>query len=567
MPILDVQDGELEKLRHRIAELEASEAKHAETESALQRRNRELALIHRASQAVNSALTLDRVLSTLLEEVRHLMDVIACSAWLVDPETDELVCQQATGPHNEIVRGWRLAPGEGIGGQTVRSGQHLIVPDTQADERYFAGVDEITGLALRSILSIPLRVKEDVIGVIQAVDTQVNRFSTADLELLEPLAATAAIAIENARLYEKIRELWMFNENIVQSMEEGILLEDATGYITFVNPKGAQLLGYSPEELVGRHWSTAVAPEHLPQVESESAKRTQGVTSRYETVLLTKDEHRVPVIVSARPLFDQDRFTGVLSVFTDITEHKQMEQYMLRTERLAAMGHVSAELAHEIKNPLQVLCSHLELVLDFGLNPDEREEYLHFCRQEVEHLVEITGRVLSFAQPAGDVLTSTSITSLVKRAFALVSHPLQLAHVRVTTDIPTDLPPISVVPERIIQVLFSVMINAGETMPDGGDIHITARTDGKTITLTLTSTAPPIAPEHIERIFDPFFSAKPDGTGLSLFISHSIIEQHGGTISVRNQKDGRGVVFTITLPVAHLVENDSKSIHPLVVTL
>lgn len=560
MPTLDVQDSELEKLRDRIAELEASEAKHAQTERALQRRNRELALIHRASQAVNSALTLDRVLTTLLEEVRHLMDVIACSAWLIDPETDELVCQHATGPHNEIVRGWRLAPGEGIGGQTIRSGQNLIVPDTHTDERYFAGVDQATGLALRSILSIPLRVKDHVIGVIQAVDTQVNRFSTADLELLEPLAATAAIAIENARLYEKIRELWMFNENIVQSMEEGILLEDATGHITFVNPKSAKLLGYPREELIGQHWSIAVAPEHLPQVESESAKRIQGVTSRYETVLLTKDEHRVPVIVSARPLFDQERFTGVLSVFTDITEHKQMEQYMLRTERLAAMGHVSAELAHEIKNPLQALSSHLELVLDFGLNPDEREEYLHFCRQEVEHLVEIAGRVLSFAQPAGDVLSSTSVTSLVKRTFALVSHPLQLAHVRVTTDIPTDLPPILVVPERIVQVLFNVMINASEAMPDGGDIHIAACADGKTVTLTLTSNAPQIPPEHIERIFDPFFSTKSDGTGLSLFISHSIIEQHGGTISVRNQTDEQGVVFTITLPVVRLTLTDEQNV-------
>ena len=125
-----MENRELEKLRHRIAELEASEAKHAQTEKALQRRNRELALIHRASQAVNSALTLDRVLTTLLEKVRHLMDVTACSAWLIDPETGELVCQQATGPKSEIVRGWRLAPGEGIGGQTVRSGQNLIVPDT-----------------------------------------------------------------------------------------------------------------------------------------------------------------------------------------------------------------------------------------------------------------------------------------------------------------------------------------------------------------------------------------------------------------------------------------------------
>ena len=90
------------------------------------------------------------------------------------------------------MRGWRLAPGEGIAGQTARSGESLVVPDTQADERYYEGVDQQTGLSLRSILSVPLKVKEDVIGVLQVVDTEANRYSLTDLDVLEPLAAAAA---------------------------------------------------------------------------------------------------------------------------------------------------------------------------------------------------------------------------------------------------------------------------------------------------------------------------------------------------------------------------------------
>ncbi len=175
--------------------------KRRQAENALRQRHRELALLNQAGQAFSSTLDLDQVFVTILEEVRRLMRVIACSIWLIDPETGELVCQQATGPKNEIVRGWRLLPGEGIAGWVAQNGVSLIVPDTLADERYCKAVDEQTELWLRSIATIPLRVNQDVIGVLQAVDTAVGRFDTQDLALLEPLVAAASIAIENARLY------------------------------------------------------------------------------------------------------------------------------------------------------------------------------------------------------------------------------------------------------------------------------------------------------------------------------------------------------------------------------
>jgi GAF domain-containing protein len=171
-----------------------------------EREQRELAeALAEAAAVVGSTLNLDQVLATVLEEVRHLLDVVACSVWLVEPEADELVCRQAVGPQSEVVRGWRLALGEGLAGWVARNGESLTVSDARADERHFKGVDHKTGLVLRSILSVPLRVKESVIGVLQVVDTEVERFGSAELALLEPLATTAAIAIENARLYEQAR--------------------------------------------------------------------------------------------------------------------------------------------------------------------------------------------------------------------------------------------------------------------------------------------------------------------------------------------------------------------------
>ncbi len=188
--------------------------------------NENMALLNQASQALSSTLDLDKVLLTVLDEVRRLLGVVASSVWLTDSETDELVCWQATEPQGEIVRGWRLAPGEGLAGWVAHAGESLIVPDIRTDERYFGGVDQSTGLNIRSIVSVPLRVREDVIGVLQVVDANVGRFKPADLELLEPLAATAAIAIENARLYAEEQQRAMALSQALDQQQELDRLKD-----------------------------------------------------------------------------------------------------------------------------------------------------------------------------------------------------------------------------------------------------------------------------------------------------------------------------------------------------
>ena len=187
-------------------QLEREITEHKRAEEALRRRNRELALLNRMGRVFSSTVDLDQVLVAVLEEVRRLLDVVACSIWLADPETDGLICRQSIGPQSEAVRGWRLAPKEGLAGWVTHTGDSIIVPDTQADGRYFDGVDERTGLGLRSVISVPLRAKNDVIGVLQATDTEPGRFTTADLTLLEPLAAAAASAIDNAELVETLRQ-------------------------------------------------------------------------------------------------------------------------------------------------------------------------------------------------------------------------------------------------------------------------------------------------------------------------------------------------------------------------
>ncbi len=175
-------------------------------EEALQTRTRELALLNNASRAFASSLELDQILTSVLDHVRQIIGIVACSIWLVDQKSGNLVCREVASPKNDIVRGWRLAPGQGLARWVVQHRESLNIPNIQTDKRHFKGLDKQTSLQLRSILGVPLRTKNEVFGVLLLVDEAQNRFSPDDTRLAESLASLAAIAIENARLYKQTQQ-------------------------------------------------------------------------------------------------------------------------------------------------------------------------------------------------------------------------------------------------------------------------------------------------------------------------------------------------------------------------
>ncbi len=332
-PLRDA-DGEIKA----VGGVSVDVTERKQVEEALRKRNLDLEVFNRAARAFSSTLDLDHVLATTLEEIRNALGVAACSVWLLDRDGRALVCRQATGPERDRVRGWRLEQGKGeqgkgIVGWVVAHGESLVVPDTRTDERHYKTVDQEIGFELRSILSVPLRAAQGVIGAIQVLDTQVGRFTDADLALIEPLAATAAVAIENARLYEEAERLRAFNANIVNSIGEGISIIDTDGRFLFVNPRGAAIIGYTPEEMIGQNWRSFVSSEALALTEAEAANRLQGVAGQYETYGTARDGRHVPLIASSRPIFEAGRVIGTLSAFVDITELKRAEE---ERERLIA---------------------------------------------------------------------------------------------------------------------------------------------------------------------------------------------------------------------------------------
>jgi PAS domain S-box-containing protein len=177
-----------------------------QVEASLLWRNRELALLSQSTQAFNASLDQEETLTTILEAIRYLLEITACRVWLVDKETGGLVCQQVNEQGSRVILDRHLTTGKGLAGWVAQHNESVIVPDIRIDERPFQEIDPQIDKDIHAVLSIPLRVKQKVIGVLQALDTIPDRFTHADLELLEPLALTAAMALENARLYEQAQQ-------------------------------------------------------------------------------------------------------------------------------------------------------------------------------------------------------------------------------------------------------------------------------------------------------------------------------------------------------------------------
>ncbi len=316
-------DAEHLRLMQTAADQMALAMRNAQNFDAQQRAATRQATLYRVLSAVSQQLDPVKVTQSAVETIAALTGWAHVNIALPDAERAHWIIQGAGGALAPL-EGMTRPIGAGIIGRVFRTGVTQCVADVLTDPDYIAAHP-----AIRSELATPLRRGGSIIGVLNIESDHPGAFGAEEAQLAESLADAVALALDNARLYEETERLGAFNENIVQSMEEGILIEDATGTITFVNPRTEALLGYAPGELIGRHWSTIVAPEMIARVEEEVGQRPQGVASRYETVLLTKRGARVPVIVGARPAFRSGRFNGVLSVFTDITERKQAEERLV----------------------------------------------------------------------------------------------------------------------------------------------------------------------------------------------------------------------------------------------
>ena len=368
-------------------------------------------------------------------------------------------------------------------------------------------------------------------------------------------------SLEDITERRRADEAHLLLASIVKSSDDAIIAETMDGAIVSWNSGAEKIFGYQAEEVIG-HSLTILQPDDRKEESGRILVRIKNGerVDHYETVRIRKDGKQIDVSLSISPIIDATgEVIGVSMIARDVSEHKRLEQSILRMERLSAMGKVTASLAHEVKNPLQAIQSNLDLLLDFSLEESERQECLELCRREAESLIEITQRMLVFSRPDQSTYRELSIAQIWADTLALVGHTLQNARVAVNTDIPAELPEVRGAPHQLRQVFLNLVLNSVEAIESEGTISLVARQNGDQLVINVANDGPPIPAEHLERIFEPFFTSKPGGAGLGLFISHNILQGHGGTLQVENLEAGNGVVFTLTLPVALMPANQVSS--------
>jgi signal transduction histidine kinase len=333
----------------------------------------------------------------------------------------------------------------------------------------------------------------------------------------------------------------------VDAIEEAISLVDADGRILRVNRTLADWLQMPAAQLLGQPCCRVLDDCGKPPAYCPHAQLMVGRDKIYRAEI--ESEHlKRSLHFTSYPLFDAEHhFLGAVNVLKDISVERDLQAQLIQSEKMAATGRLAASIAHEVNNPLQGIQGSLELAHTFRGDVDKQERYLSLAKGEVDHLVATVQRMLDFYRPAKGTRTEQELNVLLQDVLALTAKRIQSGQVQIEFAPKENLHTVQVVGNQIKQVFLNLILNAVESMPQGGTLRIQARRQEGGVAIQFQDTGIGIAPEHIDKIFEPFFTTKPNGTGLGLGVSHNIIAHHGGRLTVASAL-GRGSTFTVWLP-------------------
>jgi two-component system sensor kinase FixL len=343
------------------------------------------------------------------------------------------------------------------------------------------------------------------------------------------------------------------NTGIINSATDAIVTINEEQIIVGYNQGAEEILGYSREEALGQDLKLIIPPPHK-DVHHEYVRRyvaTRQARLIGKHVRLTaqrRDGTEFPMSISfsVAEVRGNLYFTGIIR---DITEYKEMEDRLLQSERLAAVGNTVTHIAHEIKNPLLIIGGFARQLLKVTEIDDKARQKLTIITEEVERLEKMVAEMRDFVRPPAAQKTLGQLEPLLSQVTEFFQENFQEHHIQVRRQEEGPLPFLEFDHDQIRQVLINLFKNAVEAMPRGGEITVATRVNGPHVEVSVTDTGEGMAPEVAANIFQPYFTTKEKGTGLGLAICNFIIkEQHGGALLVESTP-GKGTTFTIRLPL------------------
>jgi len=357
---------------------------------------------------------------------------------------------------------------------------------------------------------------------------------------------------EQVRLSEEVRRVEQHLARVVESANDLVISTDSSGRIRSWSSAAERLSGYSRYEVEGMPLKELFAPGHREEVERTLRKLGHGGKSEMaEWNLATREGGAVPVSWVLSPLcFEDDRLCGTVVVGRDLTERRKFEARLEQSQKLSALGVMAGGIAHEIRNPLAVVSSAAQFLMEDDLDDDFRKECaekIHHCTGRISDIIE---NLLKFARPpCSDHMDRVDLRTVLQNTLKLVENQATIRKVRKEASLP-DFPLLIQGFGGLLQQAFlNLFLNAIGAMPGGGTLKVSARGLPGEVVVSVEDTGKGIDPDRMERIFDPFYTTAPvgEGTGLGLSICYSIVKQHFGSIEVRS-RPGEGSRFTVRLP-------------------
>jgi PAS domain S-box-containing protein len=376
-----------------------------------------------------------------------------------------------------------------------------------------------------------------------------------------------AIAVENASLYrslqfkvEEYERLKEFSENIVESINVGILAADLDDRVESWNSQIEKLTGIPRNVAVGRRLSELFPNdlfERFDQVRGEI-----GVHNIYKFVLQPAIQglsaphngngnamHIVNLAIA--PLVSKEsRQIGRLIIFDDITDRDELERRLVQADKLSSIGLLAAGVAHEVNTPLAVISTYAQMLAKQVSGDDQKSKLLEKIAKQTFRASEIVNSLLNFSRTSPTEFVDVDVNRVIRETMTLLEHQLQKASVEVQLSLDASLPPVKGNSGKLQQVFLNLFLNARDAMENGGILAVKTWEHNGTAHLDVADTGQGIAPENLARIYDPFFTTKAakKGTGLGLSVTYGIIREHGGAIEVESEP-GSGTRFHVELPL------------------
>jgi two-component system, sporulation sensor kinase E len=346
-----------------------------------------------------------------------------------------------------------------------------------------------------------------------------------------------------------------FLETVFNAIQEGIIVADAGGRITYLNNAACDLFGLKAEESIGKHLD-----ERVRGLDWKSLTQSGGAVSRDIEIFYPQNRfinfYIVPLLIERRASEDKidssGEGVGYAMILRDITQSRRTEQQTIESERLNALTLLAAGVAHEIGNPLNSLNIHLQLMqrqaekLD-GAARAELQESIDVARSEINRLDSIVTQFLRAIRPTRPQMHPENINTIVEEAVRFFASEIKDRDIVVEQELRSDLPLLRLDRDQMKQAFYNVIKNSFEAIKSRGILRIRTDLDESHVLISFTDTGGGMSAENLSHVFEPYFTTKPSGTGLGLLIVRRIVREHGGELAVESS-EGKGLTLTIRLP-------------------